>query len=430
MGVDPQKLYPQRGHEMGDITRTRFRTFGTWLLLIGPGLSVMLADSDVGSIITAAQSGALWQYTLVLPQVLLIPFLYIIQEITVRLGVITHKGHAELVRLHFGKGWAYLSSSTLFLAALGALVTEYVGVASIGELFGITRWITVPLSIVFLVGLVVSGSYRRVERVAILVGLFELLFIPAALLSHPDWGALVRSMKTQPLFNSDYRFLLAANVGAVIMPWMVFYQQGAVIDKKLGKADLKVARMDTLLGAIVTQVIMIAVIVATASAGAHAQTTLQVNSVGNIVDSLQPLLGSFGAKVLVGLGIGGAGLIAAIVVSLAGAWGVGEALGVQKSLNLRFGEAKGFYAAFIAANLAGGGLVLSDLSLTGLTLDIELLNALVLPLVLGFLLLIERRALPDKYRMRGAHRTIAWSLVLIVVAFGLSMGYDTIRHGL
>ena len=135
------------------------------------------------------------------------------------------------------------------------------------------------------------------------------------------------------------------------------------------------------------------------------------------------------AVVLVGLGIGGAGLVAAIVVSLAGAWGVGEALGVKKSLNLRFGEAKGFYFAFIVASLIGAGLVLPALSLTGLTLDIELLNALVLPLVLGFLLLIERAALPAEYRMRGAHKVIAWVLVLVVVAFGLFMGYDTIKHG-
>jgi Mn2+/Fe2+ NRAMP family transporter len=390
----------------------------------------MLADSDVGSIITAAQSGALWRYTLVLPQVLLIPFLYFIQEITVRLGIVTQKGHAELVRIHFGKGWAYLSSATLFLAALGALVTEYVGVASISELFGITRWISVPLAMVFLIVLVVSGSYRHVERVAILVGLFELLFIPAALLSHPNWGALGQSMTSQPLLNPDYRFLLAVNVGAVIMPWMIFYQQGAVIDKKLAKADLRVARMDTLLGAVVTQVIMIAVIIATASASSHARTALQENSVANIVDSLQPLLGSVGAKLLVSLGIGGAGLVAAIVVSLAGAWGVGEALGVKKSLNLRFGEAKGFYFAFIVANLIGAGLVLPGISLTGLTLDIELLNALVLPLVLGFLLLIERAALPLEYRMRGAHRVIAWVLALVVVGFGLFMGYDTIKHGL
>jgi Mn2+/Fe2+ NRAMP family transporter len=415
---------------MGDMNKRRLRTLGTWLLVVGPGISVMLADSDVGSIITAAQSGALWRYTLVLPQILLVPFLYFIQEITVRLGIVTQKGHAELVRLHFGKGWAYLSSSTLFVAALGALVTEYVGVASISELFGITRWVSVPLAMIFLVVLVVSGSYRRVERVAILVGLFELLLIPAALLSHPDWGALGQSMTSQPLLNADYRFLLAVNVGAVIMPWMVFYQQGAVIDKKLGKGDLRVARVDTLLGAIVTQIIMIAVIVATASASSHARTTFQVNSVANIVDSLQPLLGSTGAKVLVGLGIGGAGLIAAIVVSLAGAWGVGEALGVKKSLNLRFGEAKGFYSAFVAANVIGAGVVLSGISLIGLTLDIELLNALVLPLVLVFLLLIERAALPVEYRMRGAHKVIAWALVLLVVAFGLFMGYDTIKHGL
>ncbi len=414
---------------MGDISGSRFRRIEAWLLIIGPGLSVMLADSDVGSIITAAQSGAQWRYTLVLPQILLIPFLYFIQEITVRLGIVTRKGHAELVRLHFGKGWAYLSSATLFLAALGALITEYIGVAGIGELFGITRWLTVPLSMVFLVALVISGSYRHVERVAILVGLFELLFIPAALLSHPDWSGLARSMPVQPLLDENYRFLLAANVGAVIMPWMVFYQQGAVIDKRLGKGDLRVARWDTLLGAIVTQVIMIAVIIATASASSHARTVLQVNSVTNIVDSLESLLGSTGAKILVGLGIGGAGLVAAIVVSLAGAWGVGEALGVKKSLNLSFREAKGFYSAFIFANLIGAGVVLSSISLINLTLDIELLNALVLPLVLGFLLLIERAALPAEFRMKGAHKIAAWAMVLLVVAFGLFMVYDTVKRG-
>ena len=135
-----------------------------------------------------------------------------------------------------------------------------------------------------------------------------------------------------------------------------------------------------------------------------------------------------GCRMLVGLGIGGAGLVVAIVVSLAGAWGVGEALGVER-VRSSFGEAKGFYLAFIAANLVGAGMVLPGISLTGLTLDIELLNALVLPLVLVFLLLIERVALPVEFRMRGAHRVIAWVLVLIVVAFGLFMGYDTIRHG-
>ena len=411
---------------MGDIRGTRFRRVGTWLLVIGPGLTVMLADSDVGSIITAAQSGALWRYTLILPQIVLIPFLYLIQEITVRLGIFTHRGHAELVRLHYGKGWAYVSSVTLFAAALGALITEYVGVASIGELFGITRWLTVPFAVAFLVVVVISGSYRRVERVAILVGLFELLFIPAAFLSHPNWGALAGSLWSQPIFSKDYRFLLAANVGAVIMPWMIFYQQSAVIDKGLGRADMKTARMDTLLGAIVTQVIMIMVIIATASAGGHAP----VNSVANIVASLQPLLGSSAAKILVCLGIGGAGLIAAIVVSLAGAWGVGGALGVKKSLNLPFREAKGFYAAFVLANIAGAAVVLCGVSPVRLTLDIEVLNALVLPLVLGFLLLLERTALPARFRMKGVRMIVTWALVLIVVAFGLFMGYDTLHGGL
>jgi Mn2+/Fe2+ NRAMP family transporter len=415
---------------MGDVRGTRFRRIGAWLLVIGPGLSVMLADSDVGSIITAAQSGAQWRYTLILAQIVLIPFLYLIQEITVRLGIITHRGHTELVRLRYGTGWAYLSSFTLFAAALGALITEYVGVAGIGELFGITRWLTVPCAVVFLVVLVISGSYRHVERIAILIGLFELLFIPAAFLSHPDWGALAGSLSSQPIFDKDYRFLLAANVGAVIMPWMIFYQQSAVIDKGLGRADMKTARMDTLLGAVVTQVIMIMVIIAAASAGSRAGTGLQVSSVANIVGSLEPLLGSLGAKILVCLGIGGAGLIAAIVVSLAGAWGLSGALGGKKSLNLSFRQAKGFYSAFILANVVGAGVVLFGVSPVRITLDIEVLNALVLPLVLGFLLLLERTALPPRFRMKGIRMVVTWTMVMIVVAFGLFMCYDTVKRAL
>ena len=397
-----------------------------WVLVIGPGITVMLADTDVGSIITAAQSGSRWRYTLVLPQILLVPFLYVIQEITVRLGIITRKGHAELIRIHFGKGWAYLSSATLLVAVVGALITEYVGVAAIAELFHIPAWVSVPVSMTILLVLVISGSYLRVERVAIAVGLFELLFIPAAFLSHPDWGQLARSLASQPIFNQDYRFLLAANVGAVIMPWMIFYQQGAVIDKYLGRSDLRAARGDTLIGAIVTQIIMTAVIIATAST--HATISGTLNSVGNIVDSLQPVAGTLGANLLVGLGIGGAGLIAAIVVSVAGAWGVGEALGIKRSLNLPFREAKGFYLSFIFVNLIAGAVVLSGLPLVSLTLDIEVLNSLLLPLVLGFLLLIEQRALPFESRMRGAYKIAVWAMSLIVIAFGLYIGYDVIRN--
>ena len=235
------------------------------LAVWGPGLIVMLADTDAGSLITAAQSGSEWGYRLVLPQVLLIPVLYVVQEMTVRLGILTKMGHGALIRQTFGRNWALLAALPLFVSGVGALFTEYAGVAGVGELFGLPRTLTVPVAAAFLVGLSMTGSYRRAERVGIALGLAELVFIPAVAMAHPDFSALGRGLGQLPLGNSSYLFLLAANVGAVIMPWMIFYQQGAVLDKGLQPADIPSERRDTAVGAVLTQLIMIAVVLAFAA---------------------------------------------------------------------------------------------------------------------------------------------------------------------
>ena len=385
----------------------------------GPGLMVMLADTDAGSIVTAAQSGAQWGYRLILPQILLIPILYIVQEMTVRLGIVTQKGHAQLIRERFGWGWTAVSVSTLFLAAVGSLVTEFAGIAGVGELFGLPARLTILAATVFLIGIGVTGSYRRVERVAIALGLFELLFLPAALMAHPDGRAFVAGLGHAPLGDRGYLFMLAANVGAVIMPWMVFYQQGAVIDKGLDTRHLRHARLDTLWGSILTQLVMIFVIVATAATIGRTDSSLPLNSIQEIAGALQPFLGWAGAKVIFGLGMVGASLIAALVVSLAGAWGIGEAVGFPHSLNDPLRKGRWFYLVYTLAHVGGAVLVLSGISLVALTIDIEVMNAFLLPIVLGFLLVLEARALPEIVRMRGWYRWVAWSLSGLVMAFGL-----------
>nr|WP_283805133.1 divalent metal cation transporter [Lentilactobacillus rapi] len=137
---------------------------GRWLKVWGPGLIVMLADTDAGCLITAAQSGAQWGYAMVLPQLLLIPILYMAQEMTVRLGIVTGKGHGALIRENFGKFWAWVSAGTLAVSAVGALLTEFVGIAGVGELFGISKWITIPIATVLLIAVAFTGSYRRTEK--------------------------------------------------------------------------------------------------------------------------------------------------------------------------------------------------------------------------------------------------------------------------
>lgn len=391
-------------------------------VVMGTGLIVMLADTDAGSIVTAAQSGAQWGYRMVLPQLILIPILYFIQEITIRLGIFTGEGHGALIRKHFGLSWALVSASTLFLSSIGALIAEFSGLAGIGELFGVSRWFTIPLATLVLIGIALAGSYNKAERIGIAIGLFELAFIPAALMTHPNADQLWQGIKTLPLSEPKYVFLLAANVGAVIMPWMIFYQQGAVIDKELKPEHLKIARWDTAIGAVLTQIIMIAVVVALAATIGRAVADPKLDTVGQIAQGLVPFIGWTGAKVLFGLGVVGAAFTAALVASLAGAWGISEVFGWRHSLNDPVPHARIFYWLYSLAHVVGAVLVLASVDLVSLTVDVEVMNAMLLPIVLGFLLMLEARVLTAEQRMRGVWKYAVWSLSGAVILFGLYMG--------
>ena len=212
-------------------------------MVFGPGLVVMLADTDAGSVITAAQSGAQWGYQLLIWQIILIPILYIAQELTVRLGLVTGRGHGELIREKFGQGWAWLSVSTLPGCMRRRNHPEFSAAAGVGHIYGIPSWLWVGLVAVFFGGLVLTGSYRSVERVAIALGALELIFFIVVIDANPDLGEIASAQLSQPLINADYVYLIAANIGAVIMPWMVFYQQSAVVDKGLTATHLKAARV-------------------------------------------------------------------------------------------------------------------------------------------------------------------------------------------
>jgi Mn2+/Fe2+ NRAMP family transporter len=393
-----------------------------FLAVWGPGLVVMLADTDAGSLITAAQSGAQWGYRMILPQVILMPILYVVQEITVRLGIVTRKGHGALIRERFGRWWALLSAGTLFASAVGALLTEFAGIAGVGELFGMSRLVTIPAATVFLIGLAMTGSYRRVERIGIAVGLAELAFFAAVVMSHPRIGAVARGLESLPVGNSSYLLLVAANVGAVIMPWMIFYQQGAVIDKKLSPGTIRQARQDTAFGSVLTQLIMIAVVIAVAATLGLHHPGAALNTVGQIAGALTPYLGHAGGTVLFGLGMLGAALVAAIVSSVAGAWGLAEVFGWKHTLNERPSrQTAKFYITYALAHIVGAILVLTSVDLISLSIDVMVMNAMLLPIVLGFLLALEARVLPEQWRMRGTRKHLTWSFCLLVMGFGLYM---------
>ncbi len=399
------------------------------LALCGPGLVVMLADTDAGSLITAAQSGARWGYAMVLPQLVLIPILYIVQEMTVRLGILTGKGHGALIREHFGRGWGLVSAGMLFLAGTGALLTEFAGVAGVGELFGVPRLLTVPVAAAFLIGIAMTGSYRRVERIGIALGLAELAFIPAVVMAHPSFSAIGKGLGHVPVGNSSFMLLLAANVGAVIMPWMIFYQQGAVLDKGLRSQDIPRERRATAVGAVLTQLIMIAVVLAFGATIGRFHPGVALDSVAEMSSALRPFIGGIGAKVLLGAGVLGAALVAALVASLAGAWGISEVFGWTHTLNELPGrQTAKFYIVYGLAHVVGAVVVLLSIDLINLVVDVEVMNALLLPIVLGLLLALEARALPFEHRMHGWRRGLATGLCLVVIGFGLYTVLVTLRH--
>ena len=394
----------------------------TFLAVMGPGLVVMLADTDVGSIITAAQSGVQWGYRLLLLQALLIPVLFVVQELTVRLGLFTGKGHGELIRETFGRGWAWLSVASLGIAAIGALLTEFSGVAAVGQLYGIPRFASLGVAAAFLLLVVLTGTYRRVERVAIALGLFEFAFFLVAYQAHPDPGALARGLTQMPLGDRSYLYLVAANIGAVIMPWMIFYQQSAVADKKLGPEHYAYARWDTAIGSVITQAVMAAILVAAAATIGRTGAKSSLESIGDITAALSPILGSSAGRTVFALGTLGAAMVAAIVVSLAAAWGFGEVTGYRHSLEHHPLEAPWFYGVYAVAVIGGAVGVALAPDLVALNIGVEVMNALMLPVVLGFLVMIAFRGLPAAHRPRGVYAWIVIGVSVLIAGLGLFAG--------
>lgn len=394
----------------------------TFLAVFGPGLVVMLADTDVGSIITAGQSGVQWGYKLLGAQFILMPVLYIVQELTVRLGIFTGKGHGELIREAFGPKWAWLSASGLGVATIGALLTEFSGVAGVGDLYGVPHYVSLPLAAGALLAVVFTGSYRRVERVAMIVGGFELAFFLVAYVSHPSLTQMATEALHPPVFNASYEYLVAANIGAVIMPWMVFYQQSAVADKRLTAIHFTAARWDTAIGAVLTQLVMAAVLIAAAASIRPHAAHASLNTVGDMSQAMTPYLGAQWGRLVFGLGVIGAGMVAAIVASLALAWGLGEVAGYRRSLEYHPLKAKWFYAVYTVCVVGGAAAVGIAPNLVSLNVGVQVMNALLLPVVLGFLVRLAMVTLPEAQRLKGPYLWVVVVVCGITCAFGVLGG--------
>jgi Mn2+/Fe2+ NRAMP family transporter len=399
---------------------------GAWrqlALALGPGLVVMLADTEAGSVISAAQAGAQFQYRLVLLQFLLLPPLVMAQELAARLGLATRQGLAELVLRRYGRAAAGLLLAALVASCAGALVTELSGLAGAGELYGIPVWQTTAVTVVALLAVVGTGSYRAVERIAIAVGLSELAFVGLAWLARPVPAEMAAQLFQMPLGDPAFRTLVAANLGTCIIPWAVVYQQSASIDKGLSHRELRGARLETLGGAVLCQVVTAAVVIAAAAALGHgAAAGRPLDRVGDIATAFAAGIGEAAGRAVFVAGVSGGALVAANVVCLTVAWSFGEVFGLRHALSVSPWRRPWFYGAFAAVLLPAGGLVVSGASLVGLAIGAGVLNALVLPVVLFFLYRLARCAPPEALRLGGAYAVLVALVLLLTAMFGIYAG--------
>jgi Mn2+/Fe2+ NRAMP family transporter len=383
--------------------RRRAAGWSRLAIAAGPGLVVMLADTDAGSVITAAQSGARWGFALLLPQFALIPLMFMAQELAARVGLGTRRGLAELVLRRHGRGAALALLTTLVASCFASLLTELSGLAGVGEMLGLPVPRFLPLAIAALIVAVWAGSYRTVERLALAFGAFELAFLALAWRARPDAGLLLAEMGRLPLGDRSYLYLLAANLGTSVMPWTIFYQQSASIDKGLTRADIGLARMETLIGAVLCQCITAAILLAAGARLRDAPGGRVLTTVGQIAAAFTASLGPVAGRVVFALGLGGGALVATLVLCLTTGWAVGEVKGSRRSLQESPREAPWFYGAFTAVLLAAGATVMSGIDLIRLSIGAGVVNAVLLPAVLGLLFSVARSELPPDLRLRGLY---------------------------
>ncbi len=420
-----------RGRDRLRVQHTRLarRPLRLLWLLAGPGVLVMLGENDGPSMVSYATTGATYGIGFFVPFILLtFVMAYVVQEMTVRLGVATHRGHAELIFQRFGPFWGYFAMGDLVVGNLLTLVTEFIAIQAGGLYFGLPAWLSVTVGAGAVIASLALRRYATWERALMVLAVGNLLFIPAALYAHPSGAALAHAVATWgPLpggVGTAFVTLLLANIGATVTPWMIFFQQSAVVDKGLTRADVPQGRTDTAIGALVGAVVAVATVVATAPLFANHVDVSEFASGADFATALRPYLGSTGAT-LFALGIIEAGLLAAMTISTSSSYALAETLQARHSLNLNLRDGRLFYGAAIGSTLlAAVAVLIPGAPLLAMTLTVNVIATLLMaPALLFLLLLVNDReimgGLANDWRANLAGGTIAVGISLVGALYGV-----------
>jgi Mn2+/Fe2+ NRAMP family transporter len=391
-----------------------------YIAILGPGMITANAGNDAGGIATFASIGAEFGYSLLWILIPITISLGIVQEMCARMGAVTGKGLADLIRERFGVRWTALVMLALLVANGGVTVSEFVGIAAATELFGVSRFVTVPMAAIGIWWLVVKGSYKKVERAFLLMSLVFLGYIVSAFLSKPDWSAVAVGL-VKPSFRLEHAFLFAfvAVIGTTISPYMQVFVQSSVVEKGVTIDNYKKTKIDVWVGTIFAILIVFFIVVSTA-ATLH-KAGIQVTTAADAAHALRPLAGRY-AQTLFGLGLFGASMLAAGVLPLATAYSISEALGFEKGVSRSFREAPIFLGTFTFLVAVGAAIaVIPNLPLIRVLLVTQVINGLLLPVVLfAVLRLVNDRELMGNHVNSPLHNVLAWATTIIVTTLSLA----------
>jgi len=391
------------------------------LAVLGPGMITANAGNDAGGVATFASVGAEFGYSLLWILIPITISLGVVQEMCARMGAVTGKGLADLIRERFGVRWTALVMLALLIANAGVTVSEFVGIAAATELLGITRFVSVPMAAILVWWLVVKGTYQRVERAFLLMSLVFLGYIVSAFLARPEWSSVATGLVT-PTFKLQHAFLFTfvAIVGTTISPYMQVYVQSSVVEKGITADDYSKTRTDVWVGTIFAIVIVFFIVVST-GATLH-KAGIHVDSAAEAASALRPLAGRY-AESLFAIGLLGASMLAAGVLPLATAYSISEALGFEKGVSRSFREAPIFLGTFTFLVAVGAAIaIVPNLPLIRVLLVTQVINGLLLPVVLFTVMrLVNDRELMGEQVNGNLHNLAAWLTTIIVT--GLSVLY-------
>jgi Mn2+/Fe2+ NRAMP family transporter len=431
-GLPSQPSNPQTALRLNirgrSVSLSRFRRPPTgllrWLLILGPGLIASSAGNDAGGIATYSSAGAKFGYDLIWVMVIITVSLAVVQEMCARLGAATGRGLLDLIRERFGIGWALLAMGVMLIANSGIVVSEFLGIGAAAELFGVSKWLVVPVAAVLLWYLVIFGSYAWVEKAFLAMTLVFFAYPVAAILAHPDWGEVARGALLPTLRpDQEYLFLLVGLLGTTITPFMQLFQQSSTVERGVARRHYGPERADAYAGAIFSNLVSITMIIATA-ATLHQAGQTRIESAADAARALEPVAGA-AAKALFATGLLGASLLAGAVLPLATSYAVSEVFGTPKGVNLDFRRAPMFFGLFTGMILFGAGLSLvPSLPVIKWLVTVQVLNGILLPIMLVFILrLINDQRLMGTLKNTRVYNALGWgTFILITTAVIIMLG--------